>query len=73
MTHNYNYRRTWKELGRRTPVIAGRPAAGWREGEGRFWKSQLASARRRAVRLCLRGHRARWPVGLESAVSWRAH
>lgn len=40
-------------------------------GVGRYWKRQLAKARRRYIKALLRGDRGKEPTHLESEVNWR--
>ena len=45
--HKENYRRTWKEFGKRISPHAGWTGR-WNKGNGRIWKRRLSKARRRA-------------------------
>lgn len=40
-------------------------------GEGRYWKRRLSKARRRQIKMELRGHPSKEPTGLEARVNYK--
>jgi len=40
-------------------------------GTGREWKRRLSKARRRFIKMRLRGFRDKEPIGLESEINWK--
>jgi hypothetical protein len=41
------------------------------EGIGRFWKRQLAKARRRYIKAVLRGEKGKYPFRYERECNWK--
>ena len=64
--HKENYRRTWKEFGKRISIHAGM-CDRWSRGSGRFWKRCLSKSRRRAFKDT---HR-RGLLNIEGTCNWK--
>jgi len=66
--HKENYRRTWKEFGKKIQVVNGSICCRWgSRGEGRYYKRRLSKARRRAWRDPHRRGLLHW----ESICNWK--
>jgi len=70
-SHKYNWRRTWKEFGKRRCVIDGYATWGW-SSSGKFWKKKLSKYRRRAWKdEVLRGRTNPRGSGIEGECNWK--
>ena len=70
-SHKYNYRRTWKEFGKRRCKVEGYATWGW-ASSGKYYKRMLSKYRRRAwVDLELRGRVNARGSGIEGECNWK--
>lgn len=67
-----NYRKTWKELGKRISPYATYFGQWGGPGDGKFWKRKMHKARRRAWKdEYLRGRTHFRGMGVEGEVNWK--